>query len=691
MRAAYTVLFVVLYLIGYGQNSVYFTSDPVLTPDGSKIIFSFNSDLWVVNADGGLAQNLTSFDGTESSPVVSPDGMWLAFSSTQFGNQDVFVMSMEGGSIQQLTYNDGFDDVESWSWDSQRIYFTSNRYNRVSTYNVNRDGGTPKRIVPNYFNNIHNVVEDPAGKLYFNESWESSIFTHRKRYKGAFNPDIKSFDPETGVYNKLTDYDGKDMWATIDENGAIFIASDESNGEYNLYSLTDSGKEQITNFETSIKRPRISANGQKIVFEKDYQIFIMDVGSNEAIKVPIQLPLNFILDQEKDFKVSGNITAFDASPDGKKLVFVSRGEIFVSDIEGKYVKQIKTNPNEKVDEVYWLEDSKTVIYNQTNNGYLNWFSISAETNSNERQLTNENQNNRNFSFNSDMSQAVYLSGRNEVRIMDLSSYSSRTILRDELWAIYNPYPYFSPSDDYILYTAIRDFEPDIFAHNLESGNTTNITNTGVPESNPFWGPVGKYVYFNASRTQPGYPRGGGDVKLYRVALDKYDNPFKSDKLEKLFEEEDEKEDDEKEEKSKKDKNKDESETKKEPTVINVEGIWERWQRIGPNFGNQRSPYVVKNEEKTMVLYSSNHDKGEYSLWKTTFEDFEDPKTEKVDIPGSTSTIRESKDKYYMLSKGVIHSLNISEGKGKENRDFTYLQKESTTRVLPNVLRSLGEF
>jgi tricorn protease len=684
MKGFFTILFTLLFTVGYGQNSVYFTSDPILSPDGSKIIFAFNGDLWMVQSDGGLAQNLTSLDGFESDPIISPDGHWLAFTSTQYGNQDVFIMPMEGGNIRQLTFNDGSDIAESWSWDSKLIYIASNRYNRLSTYTISTEGGTPKRIVPHYFNNIHNVVEDPAGKLFFNESWESSIFTHRKRYKGAYNPDIKSYDPSTGSYEKLTDYEGKDMWPTLDRNGNMFLASDEANGEYNLYSFSNSEKKQITSFDTSIKRPRVSANGQKVVFEKDYQIFTLNVSSGESFRVPIQLPLNLTLDQEKDFKVSGKISAYDVSMDGKKIAFVSRGEIFICDIEGKYVKQIRTNPREKVDVVYWLKDSKTLIFNQTTNGYLNWYTISAENPSNEQKLTNDNQNNRNFSFNSDRSQGVYLSGRNEVRIMDTSDYSSRTIVRDELWAIYNPNPYFSPSDDYIIFTAYRDFEPDIFAYNISAGTIINLTNTAVPETDPFWGPDGKYLYFEASRTEPGYPRGGGDIKLYRIALDKYDSPFKSDKVVELFEEEEkDEEEDEKDKKgkSKKGEDNEEKDAEKLPLVINMDGIWERWERIGPNFGNQGSPYVVKEKDKTIILYYSNHDKGEYSIWKTTLEDFEDPKTEKVELTGNTSSIRKSDDKYYILSEGDIHTLDISEGKGKKIEiSYTFrrnLQQEFT--------------
>ena len=72
-----------------------------------------------------------------------------------------------------------------------------------------------------------------------------------------------------------------------------------------------------------------------------------------------------ILPKEKDFEVRGNIAAYDVSPDGKKLVFVSRGELFVSDIEGKFIQQINRGSAERVREVKWISDNKTILFNQT--------------------------------------------------------------------------------------------------------------------------------------------------------------------------------------------------------------------------------------------------------------------------------------------------------------------------------------
>ena len=114
-----------------------------------------------MSANGGTAYRLTAMDGIELYPRFSPDGKSIAFSSTRGGNSDIYIIPVEGGKIEQLTFHDSSDAVDSWSWDSNYIYFTSQRHNNFSAYKVNRKGGTPVRIFKNFFNTVHNVVEDP--------------------------------------------------------------------------------------------------------------------------------------------------------------------------------------------------------------------------------------------------------------------------------------------------------------------------------------------------------------------------------------------------------------------------------------------------------------------------------------------------------------------------------------------------
>ena len=639
----------------FSQNgNVYFTLKPTLTPDGQTVIFSYEGDLWKVSSNGGEAFRLTAMQGIETNPSISPNGKWLAFSSNQYGNYDVYIMPLKGGLIKQLTYHQAGDLVSSWNWDSKTINFTSSRENSMTNFTVTVDGATPKRTFKHYFNTVHNVVQHPKTKdIFFNESWESYRFAHRKRYKGDYNPDIKSYNVSNKKFTKHTTYRGKDFGASIDKFGNVFFQSDQYKGEYNLYQLVNGSKKRLTNFSTSIMWPKVSANGKKVVFRKDYQLHVYDVARKQTRKLKITINNNSTLKKEQSFNVSANITNFDVSPDGKKMAFISRGKLFVSDVKGKFIKEIGTDPREAVQEVKWLKNNNSLLYSRSVNGYYNWFVTSANGNSAKKQLTRTTQNNRQITFNKDKTKAVYLSGRNEIHLMDLTTFKDQVIVRDELWGFYNSNPYFSPDGTYILYNAYRDFEADIFVYNLNTKKAMNLTKTKVSESGPIWSSDGKYIYFSSERTAPSFPTGGtGKSKVYQMALDKFDKPFKMDKVNELFVE--------------KEPKKGKKEVKSIPKVsINPKGLMRRLSRVSPSFGNQRGISVINEGDKTHVIYMSNHDQGRNKLWKTTLQPFENNKTVKLsDKSVFGYQYVSAKKAHYMLISGTIHSVNLAANKLK---------------------------
>ncbi|MBL7743421.1 MAG: PD40 domain-containing protein [Chitinophagaceae bacterium] len=652
-----TAGFIFLFKIIFAQDpSAYFLSNPCLTPDGQTVIFSYEGDLWKTDVKDGHATRLTGMQGYETNARVSPDGKWIAFTGRQYGNADLFLMPVNGGEIKQLTWHSGSDEVSSWSWDSKYIYFNSNRMGQIAGYKVAAEGGTPTRIFGTYFFQYdHNLAEHPStGEIFFSDTWESNNQAQRKRYKGPFNPDIQSWNLQTTQYKKYTDWEGKDFGITIDRNGNIYFISDEANGEYNLYTFDNGKKKALTKFSVSIKNPYVNANGGKVVFEKDYQLWIYDVKTGRESKIAITVIRNNILPKEKDFDVKGNITAFDVSPDGKKLAFISRGELFVSDIEGKFIRQVNRGSSERVKEVKWMSDSKRLLFNQTLEGYTNWYVISADSTGQAKRITNDKKNNRSLVFNKSRSKAVYLSGRDEVRLLDTKTFENKTIVRDEIWGFQNTDPGFSPNDEYVLFTAYRNFEQDIFVYNIKENKTTNLTNTGITETGPLWSSDGKYLFFTSQRLKAAYPFGMPSARVYRLSLEKLDEPYRMDKLTELFKEE------------KKDtakKNTTPSNETKQVT-IDTDLIMERPEQISPSLGTQFLQYVYTKGDKTSVLYTSNHGEGRNALWKTIIEPFEANKTEKiVGTDGSFGyDIIEVSDKLYVLFNSSINKLNLEANK-----------------------------
>jgi tricorn protease len=643
-------------LVQAQTKAAYFLSNPCLSPDGETVVFSFEGDLWKASVKDGIASRLTAMQGYEAHPRISPDGKWIAFTGRQYGNMDIFIMPLSGGEVKQLTYHSGADGVSSWSWDSKFIYFNSDRMGQVTGYKVNAGGGTAQRVFGNYFFQYdHNLLEHPlTGEIFFNDTWESSNQAQRKRYKGPFNPDIQSYNLKTKQHIRYTDWEGKDFAATIDKNGNLYFISDEANGEYNLYTIDNGKKKGLTRFSSSVRSPQVNANGGKIVFEKDYQLWLYDVKTGKESKLPISITRNNILPKEKDFEVRGNITAYDVSADGKKLAFVARGEVFVSDIEGKFVQELSRGSAERVREVKWMSDNKTLLLNQTLDGYTNWYTVAADGNGSLKQLTSDKRNNRAIVLNKKRTKAVYLSGRDEVRLMDLKTMESKTIVKDEIWGFQNSDPGFSPNDEYVLFTAYRNFEQDVFVYNIKENKIINLTNTGVTETGPFWSADGKSIYLTAQRLKPAYPFGMPNARVYRLPLEKTDEPYRIDKFNELF----------KEEKKDTSKKKENAADSVKPIVIDTEKILQRMELISPSLGAQFLQFVYQKGEKTTSLFTSNHGEGRNALWKTVTEPFEQNKTEKIagtDGSGGFDIVEVS-DKLYVLFNGTINKLNLEANK-----------------------------
>ena len=86
---------------------------------GAQIAFTSyrdgNREIYVMDADGGNPQNLTSSDGFDSSPSWSPSGERIAFSSRRNRAQfDIYVMDVDGGNLQRLTRDAESDYSPDW-------------------------------------------------------------------------------------------------------------------------------------------------------------------------------------------------------------------------------------------------------------------------------------------------------------------------------------------------------------------------------------------------------------------------------------------------------------------------------------------------------------------------------------------------------------------------------------------------
>jgi len=108
--------------------------DPQVSPDGQWVAYvvstidtkedKSNSHIWMVSYDGKSDRQITFSQDSESAPRWSPDGNFLAFTSSRPGKakgNQVWLLDRRGGEAMQLTDFKGRLQGYEWSPDSKRL------------------------------------------------------------------------------------------------------------------------------------------------------------------------------------------------------------------------------------------------------------------------------------------------------------------------------------------------------------------------------------------------------------------------------------------------------------------------------------------------------------------------------------------------------------------------------------------
>jgi Tol biopolymer transport system component len=215
---------------------------PNISLDGSKIAFqsdrSGGSEVWVCNAEGSDAVQLTSFGIQQTGmPRFSPDGKSIAFDSRVGGEANIYIVDPNGGSPRKLNIDVHGNNLPSWSHDGRWIYFVNGEDARVPTvWKVPSEGGHAIRISQT---DATFPLESPDGQYVY--------FSHHRRLRrvrtdGSAEQEVEGM-PEL-------QFNG-DTWAPT-ESGIYFMVDAKPHGELRFFDLRSQKVSRIFSLEKSL-------------------------------------------------------------------------------------------------------------------------------------------------------------------------------------------------------------------------------------------------------------------------------------------------------------------------------------------------------------------------------------------------------------------------------------------------------
>jgi Tol biopolymer transport system component/serine/threonine protein kinase len=228
-----------------------------------------NDEIWVMNADGSQAANLTNHPAADYGPAWSPDGRRIAFGSDRDGSWDLYVMNSDGSGLARVTTGAAFDHMPSWSADGSRLAFMSDRDGNLEIYAVNVGGGGLARLTNDPAVDVLPAWSPAGGQIAF-QSGRSG------------NDEIWVMNADGSGARNLTNHPAPDWGPAWSPDGRRIAFESEREDSWDIFVVNadGSGLARLTTSPATDQKPAWSADGRRITFMSDRdgnpEIYVMN-------------------------------------------------------------------------------------------------------------------------------------------------------------------------------------------------------------------------------------------------------------------------------------------------------------------------------------------------------------------------------------------------------------------------------
>ncbi|HUX96587.1 MAG TPA: PDZ domain-containing protein [Bacteroidales bacterium] len=476
--------------------------------NNNLVTFVYGGDIWTVNSNGGEARRLTSDEGLELFPKISPDGKWIAFSGEYSGSRQVFVIPSTGGIPKQLTwYNSvgimpprgGWDDaVLDWTPDSKQILIRANRTpysERQGRYFlISLEGGLEKPLP--IVNGGFGVFSPDGSKMVFTPV--DREFRNWKRYKGGRASDLWIYDLAGNTSEQITSFEGTDQIPTW-SGDEIFFASDRDL-KLNIWKYSTVSKESIqitkhTDFD--VMWP--SGNGDQLVYENGGYIYKLNLktGLSEKISVTLNFDNPNLIPYYKNVK--SNIHSFAVSPSGKRALFDARGDIFSVPAENGPTENL--TETQGVREIFpaWSPDGKYISYYSDLTGEYELYLLENKKGSKPKQVTfNSSAWKYQPTWSPDSKYLLFFDRTLNLRLIEAST-GKITDVDHGTGSEMRSYS-FSPDSRWVAYSKEGGNDKTaLWVYEIPSAKKSQVTDGSYSDDNPVFSTCGNYIFFVSNR------------------------------------------------------------------------------------------------------------------------------------------------------------------------------------------------
>jgi tricorn protease len=465
---------------------------------GDTVVFVSEGDLWTVDVRGGLARRLTSHHGIEAYPAVSPDGQTLAFSAQYEGPTEVYTMPLAGGLPVRRTFAGQGGTVAGWTQDGKILYATQKYSTLPNTQLVVLDPATnTESLLP--LGQAADGSFDASGRtLYFTRLPFQGSYT--KRYKGGTAQNLWSYALGAPEASPLTaDYAGTSKNPLVWKDRVYFLS--DRDGNMNIWSmdLKGGGLSQHT-FHKGFDASSPSLDAGRIAYQLVADIHLYDIAANKDAALAVTLPSDFDQMRERwvtkplDYLTSGHV-----SPNGDRVVLVSRGHVFVAPVgDGRWVR-VSRKEGVRARAARFMGDGKSLMVLDDATGEWEFHRFAADGLGPSEQMTAGAKVIRFDGIPSpDGKWLAFADKDNQLWIYDVAKKALTRIGVSDI-GMFGDLAW-SPDSRWLAYVqgASNGFSR-IVLREAETGRTAELTNDRVDSYNPSWSPDGKWLYFLSDR------------------------------------------------------------------------------------------------------------------------------------------------------------------------------------------------